>query len=102
MSNSLLIPLSPVLPKCPQYCGMAWVEFCKRKTCNRSSNNRMFSLHYTADAFEPGLSVAYTFFFSSLPAHIRMLTVLLDSRVNIFHTNDLKAIIYFQNARNPP
>ena len=42
----------------------AWAEFCKRKAFNRSSNNRMFSFHYTADAFEPGLFVAYTFLFS--------------------------------------
>ena len=37
------------------------------------------------------------FSFSPLrPAHIRMLTFLLDSRVNIFHNNDSKAIISLQ------
>ena len=32
--------------------------------------------------------------------HIRMLILLLDSRVNIFHTNDLKAIVSLENVRN--
>ena len=40
-----------------QYRKKARVEFCKRKALNRSSNTRMFSLHYTADAFEASSTV---------------------------------------------
>ena len=67
-----------------QYRKKARVEFCKRKAFNRLSNTRMFSLHYAADTFEPEL---------------RSLILLLDSRLNIFHTNDSKAIISLQNVR---
>ena len=40
------------------------------------------------------------FFFPLLFARIRMLTLLLDFRVNIFHTNDLKATTSLQSVRN--
>ena len=76
-----------------QYRKKAWVEFCKRKAFNRSSNTRMFSRHYTF------LLLFILFFFPLLLAHIRMLALLLDSRVNIFNNNDLKPTISLQNVR---
>ena len=82
-----------------QYRKKAWVEFCKRKAFNLRQtlecSHFIRRLTHSSQGF-PSL-ILFSF---SLLAHTRMLTLLLDSRLNIFHTNDLKAIISLQNVCN--